>query len=98
MKKIFSLFAVVFMAMCMFAADYVKVTETPADWAGEYVLVCETQATPYAFTGVDAASGSEAVTITNGVIQNYTGVTLTVAALADGGYSVMVNGGTNDGK
>ena len=98
MKKIFSLFAVVFMAMGMFAADYVKVTETPADWAGEYVLVCETQATPYAFTGVDAAPGSEAVTITNGVIQNYTGVTLTVAALADGGYSVMVNGGTNDGK
>ncbi|MCI7555211.1 MAG: hypothetical protein MST03_00185 [Bacteroidales bacterium] len=98
MKKIFSLFAVVFMAMGMFAADYVKVTETPADWAGEYVLVCETQATPYAFTGVDAALGSEAVTITNGVIQNYTGVTLTIAALADGGYSVMVNGGTNDGK
>ena len=98
MKKIFSLLAVVFMAMGMFAADYVKVTETPADWAGEYVLVCETQATPYAFTGVDAALGSEAVTITNGVIQNYTGVTLTIAALADGGYSVMVNGGANNGK
>ena len=98
MKKIFSLFAVVFMAMGMFAADYVKVTEAPADWAGEYVLVCETQTTPYAFTGVDATMGSEAVTITNGVIQNYTGATLTIAALTDGGYSVMVNGGTNDGK
>lgn len=103
MKRFSLFFAAVFAAVNLFAADFTKVTAAPADWAGEYALVNEGTDANYVFNGVDANAsaevpGSVEVTITDGTITDYTGPTIVVAALAEGGYSVAVKGGANDGK
>jgi len=104
-KQLLTLFMALIACFGAVAADYVKVTSAPEDWSGEYALVYEGTGNDscYAFTGIDAIGtaqtpGSTTVTITNGTISNYTGATIVVAALANGGYSVAVKGGTNDGK
>lgn len=82
------------------AANYELVTSAPSDWSGTYVLVGNGNGNNkvYAFSGVDATNGSSEITVTDGVIYDYKGVTLVVEALTDGGYSVKVVGGDNDGK
>ena len=76
---------------------YVKVTEEPADWSGEYLLVYEDD--NITWTGVDAGQCHVDVTIENGEIAEKpeTASTLTIASM-EGGYSIMVNGGDNDGQ
>lgn len=77
--------------------SYKKVTEAPADWSGTYVLVYENSGTEaYVWTGVDAVNCFTKATIENGKISGEF-VTLTIAAL-DNGYSILLNGGTNNGK
>lgn len=77
--------------------SYKKVTEAPADWSGTYVLVYENSETEaYVWTGVDAVNCFTKATIENGKISGEF-VTLTIAAL-DNGYSILLNGGTNNGK
>ena len=77
-------------------AEWEKVTSAPADWSGEYLLVYESNSTAYVWTGVDAASCYTQGTISSNKI---TGdfVSLTIATMT-GGYSIKVNGGTNNGK
>ena len=80
--------------------QYVKVTTAPDDWSGEYILVYESSETSaYVWTGVDAANCYVSKDIVDGnTIENDdTFVTLTVASMS-GGYSIQVNGGSNDGK
>ena len=78
--------------------DFVKVTEAPTDWSGEYILVYEQSSTTgYVWTGVDVENCYVSKTITNNSIANDGLVTVTVAPMT-GGYSVKVNGGENDGK
>lgn len=82
------------------AEGYVKVTEEPSDWSGEYLLVYESSATEgRCWTGVDAASCFAEATIENGVISTKPddAVTVTIASM-DGGYSIKVNEGVNEGK
>lgn len=80
-----------------FATTFEKVTAEPADWSGEYLLVYENSATEaYVWTGVDAASNYETATITDGAIEVADAVTTIKIAAMDGGYSVLVNGGTNN--
>lgn len=103
MKRLSLFFAALFAAVSLFAGNFTKVTAAPADWSGEYALVYEGTDANYVFNGVDAnisaaTPGAAQVTITDGTISNYTGVTIVVAALEDGGYSVAVNGGDNSGK
>lgn len=77
--------------------SYKKVTEAPADWSGTYVLVYENSGTEaYVWTGVDDVNCFAKATIENGKISGEF-VTLTIAAL-DNGYSILLNGGTNNGK
>lgn len=77
--------------------SYKKVTEAPTDWSGTYVLVYENSGTEaYVWTGVDAVNCFTKATIENGKISGEF-VTLTIAAL-DNGYSILLNGGTNNGK
>lgn len=77
--------------------SYKKVTEAPADWSGTYVLVYENSGTEaYVWTGVDAVNCFTKATIENGKISGEF-VTLTIAAL-DNGYSILLNGGTNNGN
>lgn len=78
--------------------NFVKVTEAPTDWSGEYILVYEQSSTTgYVWTGVDVENCYVLKTITNNSIANDGLVTVTVAPMT-GGYSVKVNGGENDGK
>ena len=86
-------------AITAFGQDnYVKVTSTPASWEGEYLLVYDYDAaTAYSWTGVDAANCYVELTNSNGTITASDVVTITIEAMTDG-YSIKVNGGTNDGK
>ena len=78
--------------------DFVRVTQAPTDWSGEYILVYEQNGTTgYVWTGVDEENCYVSKSITNNSIANDGLVTLTIAPMS-GGYSVQVNGGTNDGK
>lgn len=79
-------------------STYVKVTEAPTDWTGEYVLVYESSATSaYVWTGVDATSCYETTTITDSKISLSPTAKLNIASMT-GGYSIKISGGTNNGK
>ena len=78
--------------------DFVKVTSAPTDWSGEYVLVYEQSTTTgYVWTGVDAVNSYVSKTISNNTIAD-DGVVYITIALMSGGYSIKINGGTNNGK
>ena len=78
--------------------DFVKVTSAPTDWSGEYILVYEqSNSTGYVWTGVDAQNCYVEKTINNNTIANDDMVSITIAPMT-GGYSIKVNGGTNNGK
>ena len=78
--------------------DYVKVTTAPTDWSGEYLLVYENNASSgYVWTGVDAANCFQEAAITDYSIEDDGFVTIIIAPMS-GGYSIRINGGTNDGK
>lgn len=97
MKKFTLFLGALLISMVSMAANYVKVTEAPADWSGEYLLVYEGEASAHVWTGVDAANGNVEATATDGTISGTDFVTITVAPM-EGGYSIKVNGGANDGK
>ena len=79
-------------------AAYKKVTKAPADWSGEYLLVYEVESSAYVWTGADSVNCYAIASITsNTITKPANAVTLTLATMA-GGYSVLINGGTNDGK
>lgn len=92
MKKFFSLVAAVLFAGSMFAAEYVKVTAAPENWAGEYLIVYENSKTEaFVFNGQDAVNGYAAATIADGKItsSDLAAYEVTIAAM-EGGYSVKV--------
>ena len=99
MKKITFLLTLMLLTIGIgtaWGAEWEKVTSAPADWSGEYLLVYESNSTAYVWTGVDAVSCYTQGTISSNKI---TGdfVSLTIATM-NGGYSIKVNGGTNNGK
>ncbi len=80
--------------------QYEKVTSNQEDWSGEYLLVNEsTSSTGYAYKGIYDKNGNEyqTVSINNGIVTDtpYSTVTLTKIT---GGYSMLINGGTNANK
>jgi len=80
--------------------NYVKVTSEPSNWEGTYLLVYESSTTSgVTWTGVDAGECNVAVTIIDNVIATRPddAVTLSIYKYSTG-YSVIVNGGENDGK
>lgn len=99
MKKLtLSLAALMACTLSFAATTYEKVTTAPTDWSGEYLLVYEAdETTANVWTGVDAANCYVAATIADGKITVDEAVTIKIAAI-DAAYSIMVNGGTNDGK
>ena len=98
MKKLTLLLAAAMLSSMSFATTFEKVTAEPADWTGEYLLVYENSETEaYVWTGIDAASNYSVATIADGAIEVADAVTIKIAAMT-GGYSVLVNGSTNDGK
>ena len=99
MKRLSIFFAALMACTLSFAqTTFEKVTATPADWSGEYLLVYESSATEaYVWNGLDAANGYTTATIADGKITAEDLVTLTIASI-DGGYSILLNGGDNNGK
>lgn len=97
MKKFTLFLSALLISMVSMAASYVKVTAAPTDWSGEYLLVYEGETTTHVWTGVDAANGNVEATATDGTISGTDFVTITVTPM-EGGYSIKVNGGVNDGK
>ena len=98
MKKLTLLLAAAMLSSMSFATTFKKVTAEPADWSGEYLLVYENSATEaYVWDGVDAALSYDIVAITDGVIVADDLVTVKIAAMTEG-YSILINGGTNDGN
>lgn len=78
--------------------SYVKVTNTPADWSGEYLLVYENSVTSaYVWTGVDANNSYTERPITDYTIADGDMVSVIIAQM-NGGYSIKINGGSNNGK
>ena len=101
-KLTFLLTIVMLLTMNAFTAtgqnNYEKVTSTPNDWTGEYLLVYEADTTTaYSWTGVDAANCYQTMTISGNSISASNAVTISIAEM-EGGYSILVNGGTNNGK
>ncbi|MBE6985038.1 MAG: hypothetical protein E7434_05415, partial [Ruminococcaceae bacterium] len=83
------------------SGDYVKVTNPPVDWSGEYLIVYE--ADSYIFNGsltsLDATSNYKAVTITDNTISAEEGdpYKFTIAA-TENAYSIMGVGGKYIGQ
>lgn len=109
MKKKFTFLMAALMLLTMFAipmgmrgqtqSTYTKVTAAPSDWSGEYLLVYEdaNNNTAYVWTGVEANYCYASVTLSSTITIPNGAVSLTIASMTDG-YSIMVNGGTNNGK
>jgi len=81
--------------------DYVKVTEAPEDWSGEYVIVYETDSLIFdgSLSKLDAVKNTQEVTITNNTIAADAGdpYKFTIAAV-NGGYSVQATTGNYIGR
>lgn len=93
MKKIFSILAAVLFAGSMMADSYVKVTEEPTDWAGDYLIVYEAGGVAFdgGLTTLDAASNTVAVTISEGAIAATDALNAAKFTIAEvtGGYSLQ---------
>jgi hypothetical protein len=101
MRNIVALFLAFFLCAGSLWAQtqstYTKVTSAPSDWSGEYLLVYEDATTAYVWTGEDVANCYASTTLDGTITIPSNAVSLTIAPMTDG-YSIMVNGGTNDGK
>ena len=108
MKRRFTLLTAALMLLTFLARPigvraqntFEKVTAAPNDWTGEYLLVYEADAeTAYCWNGADSVNCFQTATINNGTISmvgSISPVTITIASMTDG-YSIMVNGGSNNG-
>lgn len=79
---------------------YTRVSSNLSDWSGTYLLAYDVDdSNAKLWTGVDTVDCFVDAATDNGVISEVPSgaVTLTIAPMT-GGYSVMVNGGDNDGK
>ena len=97
MNKIIFFLTALLVSMMSFAADYAKITITPEDWSGEYLLVYEDKTSAHVWTGIDANSCCVSATSEEGIISGNDFVTITIAPM-EGGYSILTNGGDNNGK
>ena len=98
-KKRYYLFIIMLLTIGIgtaWGAEWEKVTSAPADWSGEYLLVYESVTSAYVWSGVDAAKCYTSGTISSNKISGDF-VSVTIATMS-GGYSIKVNGGTNNGK
>ena len=77
------------------SGDYVKVTETPADWSGEYLIVYESGTDAYIFNSVDASNGYASATISDNTIASNASTdaeAVTIEAMS-GGYAIKSKNG-----
>lgn len=75
--------------------NYVKVTATPTDWSGEYLLVYEDGTNAYVWNGDynDGANNYASATISsNTIAKPAAAAVITIAAASEGKYTLRVNG------
>lgn len=77
---------------------YTKVTSNADLTAGEYILVYEGESETLVWNGKDAADGKVSATISNNAIAIPEGAVSLTIATVDAGYSILINGGDNNGK
>ncbi len=77
---------------------YEKITSAPANWEGEYLLVYENDNVADVWTGIDAQNCYVTASINNNSIEKPQGAVSIIISTMEGGYSIKVNGGTNNGK
>jgi len=75
-----------------------RITKAPKSWAGEYAITAMANDTAIVWTGVDAGQCRDSIKLVNGNLVAQDPVMVVVEAMKDGGYSVKVKGGANDGK
>lgn len=107
MKKLISILLVAMLIISMIPATvsaaeektYVKVTETPSDWSGDYLIVYEDNS--YVFDGslatLDATSNYQKVTITDNEITCDSAYQFTIAK-SDSGYTIKSSSGNYIGR
>lgn len=79
--------------------EFTKVTSAPSDWSGDYLIAYEHETgKAKVFNGTDAGSDYVTANVVNNKITLAEGMTPITIAAVSGGYSLMVNGGTNNGK
>ena len=104
-KRILSMMLALAMVLSMFAgvtlissaaeATWVKVTEAPADWSGEYIIVCEEANVVFnaSLETLDVVKNNAAVEIVNGtIVADLDAYKVTIAAV-EGGYSIQTAAG-----
>ena len=98
-KSFFLLCALIVGSTNVWGQTYKKITAEPTNWAGEYLIVYESNSsTGYVWTGIDANSNFKTTTISSGTTRKPNdAVSVTIASMT-GGYSIKVNGGNNNGK
>lgn len=100
MKNKFKFLATMLMGVMLstnvWGATYTKVTSAPTDWSGEYMVVAIFDQSVLSWNGLDAGQNGVSRTISNNQITADDVITITIATGSD--YSIMVNGGTNNGK
>lgn len=81
------------------ADTFEKITENQTDWSGDYLIVYEADTeTAYVWDGTDSVSDYVEGSIVDGKIVQPEGTSsVTISSITDG-YSIKVNGGTNDTK
>ena len=99
MKRLSIFFAALMACIVSFAqTTFEKVTAAPADWSGEYLIVYENSLTEaYVFNGVDAEADFTKEVIASNKISTTSAVSFKIAKNGNN-YSILVQGGTNDGK
>lgn len=80
------------------SGDWVKVTEAPSDWSGEYLIVYEEEEVAFdgSLSSLDAAGNTIAVSISKGVIASSPTVdasAFTIAKTTEGKYTVKSSSG-----
>lgn len=99
LKSIIALFVLTVFSVNVWGSTFTKVTTTPSDWSGEYLLVYETSTTSgLSWNGLDAGKNGVSQKISDGTITATNPITIIVAKLTIDGYCIQVKGGTNNGS
>lgn len=91
------------MAVNAAETEWQKVTAEPTDWSGNYILVYEKTTkgasdSAYVWTGVDAPFCYTPAVIAEEKVTGSDFVSITIASTEKGKCSILVNGGTQNGK
>ncbi len=68
---------------------YTKVTETPSDWSGQYLIVYDNWAFDGSLTKLDAINNYQTITIENDTIEEEKDIYFTIEKLDNNNYSIQ---------